>query len=127
MQEFRIKVNGKVYEVEVEEMGNPAPTTEKAAPETVKAVAPAAAQTGAGTGTTPSAEGKETVTAPMPGKILALKVVSGQKVQKGDLLLILEAMKMENEIFAGTDGVVQGIKVSEGAAVDVDDVLLVIV
>ncbi|MFA6661773.1 MAG: biotin/lipoyl-containing protein, partial [Bacilli bacterium] len=74
----------------------------------------------------PAPSGAEVVTAPMPGKIMSIKVAVGQQVKAGDLLLILEAMKMENEIFCGTGGTVKEIRVSEGAAVNPEDVLVVI-
>ena len=101
MRKFAITVNGVAYEVEVEEIGG--------AP--VFAAAPAAA-------------GKETVKAPMPGTINAVKVSNGQAVKKGDVLVILEAMKMENEIMAPCDGTVASVNVSQGATVNTGDVLV---
>ena len=85
MKRFNITVNGKAYDVQVEEVGG------AAAP-----AAPAAAAA--------PAEGAETINAPMPGNVLNVMVKAGDKVAKGDVLLILEAMKMENEIMAPHDG-----------------------
>ena len=86
------------------------------------APAPAAAPKAA-----PAASGSgETVSSPMPGTILDVKVAAGQAVKSGDILFILEAMKMENEIFAPCDGTVSSVAVSKGAAVNPGDVLCVI-
>ena len=108
MRKFAITVNGVSYEVEVEEIGG--------AP--VYAAAPVAAPAPAG------AAGGEPVNAPMPGNILDVKVTVGQSVKNGDTLLILEAMKMENEIKAPKDGVVASIAVSKGTTVNSGDVLV---
>lgn len=128
MRKFNITVNGKVYEVEVEEVGGsstPAAAPRiAAAPSAPRVAAPAPAAPKAAA---PVAEGAETVTAPMPGKIMSLKVSVGQAVKAGDLILVLEAMKMENEIFCEADGTVKEIRVGEGAAVNPGDVLVVIV
>ena len=110
MRKFSITVNGQTYEVEVEEIGGapsfaPAPAAKPAAP----AAAPA---------------GAEAVKAPMPGNILDVKVAAGQNVKKGDVLVILEAMKMENEIMAPRDGVVASVNVSKGATVSTGDLLV---
>ena len=129
MKKFQISVNGKSYEVEVEEIGGapaprvaaPAPVAPKAAPAPATP-APAAPKAAAA----PVPAGAETITAPMPGKIISIKVKAGQAVKEGDLVLTLEAMKMENEIFAGASGTVKEIRVSEGAAVNPGDVLVVI-
>ena len=106
MKKFMIKVNGKVYEVEAEEItgGAAAPAAPAAAP-----AAPA---------------GATTVSAPMPGTINAVKVSAGQTIKKGDVLVILEAMKMENEIMAPADGTVASVNVTKGASVNTGDVLV---
>lgn len=121
MRKFNITVNGNTYEVDVEEVGGvqtsaPVPAAAPAAP-----AAPAAAPKAA-----PSAPvaGANSVTAPMPGTIMSIKVKVGDTVKSGDLVCILEAMKMENEIFANADGKVVGISTSEGASVNTGDVLV---
>ena len=131
MKKFNITVNGKTYEVEVEEVGGavaaaprvsaPAPV---AAPTPAKAAASASAP--APKAATPPPVGAEVISAPMPGKIMNIKVQAGQVVKAGDLILTLEAMKMENEIFCGAAGTVKEVRVSEGAAVNPGDVLVVI-
>ena len=137
MKKFHIRVNGKEYEVEVEEIGgNLSPVTQVNAPivtKTAPVTQPAAPAASQGTKAaapaptaTPASEGAEVVTAPMPGKIMSIKVQVGQQVNAGDLILYLEAMKMENEIFCGTSGTVKEIKVNEGAAVNPGDALVVI-
>lgn len=127
MKKFQVKVNGKAYEVEVEEIsgGTAAKNTVPTAP--VSVIQPAAPAVPKETKpVAPAPAGAEIVTAPMPGKIMSLKVEVGQQVKAGDLLLILEAMKMENEIFCGSEGTVKEIRVSEGTAVNPGDVLVVI-
>ena len=102
MKKYKVNVNGTAYEVEIEEMtGAPA-----AAP--VAAPAPAPAASGAG----------ESITSPMPGNILAVNVAAGDMVKKGQVLMVLEAMKMENEIMAPQDGKVTSVAVAKGAAVE---------
>ena len=122
MRKFNISVNGKSYEVDVEEVGGvstPAPApVQTAAPEPKAAPAPKAAPKAA-----PVAGAKQ-VTAPMPGTIVSVKVNVGDKVEAGTLVAVLEAMKMENEIFAGVDGTVAGISVSAGDSVNSGDVIV---
>jgi len=123
MRKFIVNVNGTSYEVEVEEISgakSAAPVVQ--APATAPAAAPAAAPA-------PKAvpvSGGESVNAPMPGNILEVKVKQGDSVKSGDVLLVLEAMKMENEILAPKDGVIASINVSKGATVNSGDVLCVI-
>ena len=105
MKKYRVNVNGTVYEVELEEITGAAPAASVAA--TAAAPAPAAAPAGG-----------EKVCAPMPGNILAVNVSNGSTVKKGDVLMILEAMKMENEIMAPCDGTVTSVSVTKGAAVE---------
>ncbi len=126
MRKFNITVNGVAYEVEVEEVAAgeasaPAAAAPKAAP---KAAAPAA-KPAAAPKAAPVANGTK-VNAPMPGTILDVKVAQGQAVKKGDVLLILEAMKMENEILAPQDGTVAQVAVSKGASVNSGDPLVVL-
>lgn len=105
MKKYKVNVNGTAYEVEIEEMtGAPAAAPTAAAP----AAAPAPAASGAG----------ESITSPMPGNILAVNVAAGDMVRKGQVLMILEAMKMENEIMAPRDGKVTAVAVTKGAAVE---------
>ena len=107
MKKYRVNVNGTVYEVELEEITGAAPAASVATPAAAPAPAPAAAPAGA-----------EKVSAPMPGNILAVNVTNGTAVKKGPVLMILEAMKMENEIMAPCDGTVTSVSVTKGAAVE---------
>jgi len=114
MKNYTITVNGNVYEVTVEEGFTGAASAPKAAAPAPKA-APAAAPKAA---PAPAAAGSVAVTAPMPGKILGVKASAGQAVKRGQVLLILEAMKMENEIVAPQDGTVASINVAVGDSVE---------
>lgn len=117
MKNYTITVNGTVYDVTVEEgsgTGAPAAAAPKAAP---KAAAPKAAPKASG------GAGAVKVNAPMPGKILDVKASAGQSVKKGDVLMILEAMKMENEVVAPQDGTVASIDVAAGDSVEAGAVL----
>ena len=117
MKTYTITVNGNVYEVTVEEG-----TSTGAAPVAAKAPvakAPAAKAPAKAAG----AAGSVTVTAPMPGKIVKTVAAAGQAVKKGDVLLVLEAMKMENEIVAPQDGTVASINVSAGESVEAGAIL----
>ena len=125
---YKVTLNNRVYEVEVE-MGQAmlideydavapaapaAPTAVPAAPAAPAAVPAAALASG------------EVVKSPMPGNILKINVAPGQKVEEGDVLIVLEAMKMENEIVATKSGTVAQIAVSKGAVVDTGTPLVVI-
>ena len=114
MKNYTITVNGNVYEVTVEEGASTgaAPAPRAAAPVAPKAAPAAPKAAPAGT------QGSVTVAAPMPGKILGVKASVGQAVKKGEVMLILEAMKMEDEIVAPSDGTVASINVSVGDAVE---------
>lgn len=134
MRKFRINVNGKAYEVEVEEMKDgvvsaPAAQAVQAAPAPVAApkAAPAAAPAPAPKAA-PAAvpAGAATVAAPMPGTILSINVKAGDAVKKGQVLCILEAMKMENEIMSGADGTIASVAVSQGDSVNTGQVLFVL-
>lgn len=125
---YVVTLNGKNYEVEVEETDAVITAITDAAPAAAPAAAPTAAPTAAAApaaAPAASAAGVQ-VTAPMPGNILSVNVTMGQAVKRGDVLFILEAMKMENDIVAPEDGVVKQILVQKGAAVDTDAVLAVI-
>lgn len=127
MKKFNVTVNGTVYEVEVNEVGGAAPAAApKAAPAAAPApkVAPAAAP--APKAAAPVAAGAATVKCPMPGKILSVAVSAGTAVKKGDLLLVLEAMKMQNEIYAPQDGTVSDVRVSANQTVATGDILVVL-
>ena len=125
MRKFKVNVNGSVYEVEVEELqGAPAASAPAAAP--VPAAAPAAPAPAAPAAPVAANAGQETVSSPMPGTILDVKVSVGSAVKSGDVLVILEAMKMENEIRAGRDGKIVAVNVAKGATVDSGDALCVI-
>lgn len=121
MKNYRITVNGNVYDVAVEELGG-APSV---APAPVMMSAPVAAPVAAmaAPAAKSSGTGSVKIPAPMPGKILSIKVKVGDAVKKGDVLMILEAMKMENEVVALEDGTVASIDVAEGAMVEASDVL----
>lgn len=122
MKYYNITVNGVAYSVSVEETAAgvaPVAAAAPAAPAVPKAApAPAAAPKAA------SAAGAVTVKAPMPGNILDVKVSAGASVKAGDVLVILEAMKMENEIVAPQDGTVASINVNKGDTVNSGDVLV---
>lgn len=111
MKNLKITVNGVSYDVQVEEQGGTAPA---AAP---VAAAPAAAPAPQAAPAAPAASG-EVISSPMPGTIVSVNVTNGQSVKSGDTLIILEAMKMENEIVAPRDGVVAGISVNKGESVE---------
>lgn len=134
MNRYKVTVNGTAYDVLVEDMGGaqagyapvaqPAPAAVApvaAAP--VPAPAPVAAPIPAAA---PAPAGASVVEAPMPGKILKISVAVGASVSSGDVLLILEAMKMENEISAPAGGTVREIRAREGDSVNTGDVLIVL-
>ena len=120
MKKYLVKVNGNQYEVEVEEVGGSAPVAAAAAPSAPAPSAPAPAPRAAA----PAAAGASSVTAPMPGTILKVNVNVGDSVKKGQVLCVLEAMKMENEIVASVDGVVTSVNVTKGTSVNAGDVLV---
>ncbi len=124
---YKITLKGRTYEVEVEhgeamlvdeyDAIAPAPAAAPAAAPVAAASAPAAA---------PAAVAGTPVTAPLPGNVLEVKVKPGENVKSGQLLVLIEAMKMENEVFAPADGVVKQILAQKGAMVATGDTLLVI-
>lgn len=110
MKKYRVNVNGSLYEIEIEEMSAPATMSAPAAAPAASA-APAAPAA-------PVPAGGTQINAPMPGTILDVRVQAGQSVRKGDILFILEAMKMENEIMSPCDGKITGVNVRKGDAVE---------
>ena len=122
MKKYNVTVNGTAYEVTLEAVdasevkAAPAQSAQAPSPAPAPAVAPAA----------PVSGGKETITSPMPGNILNVNVTHGAAVKKGDVLMILEAMKMENEIMSPCDGTVLSVNVTKGATVETGAVLCVI-
>lgn len=128
---YKVTLNNRVYEVEVEQgeamlvneyelaapaVAAPAAAPVAVAPAAVPAAAPAAGALAAG----------EVITSPMPGNILKINITQGQKVNEGDVLIVLEAMKMENEISATKSGTVAQINVTKGAVVETGTPLVVI-
>jgi biotin carboxyl carrier protein len=116
MKKYRVTVNGTVYEIELEELTGAAP-----APTAAPAAAPAPAAPAAA-----APAGGEQVTSPMPGNILAVNVAAGDTVKRGQVLMVLEAMKMENEIMCPCDGRVVSVNTSKGATVESGTLLCVI-
>ena len=120
MKRFTVTVNGTAYDVVVEEVSEgAAPATPAAAPKAASAPKAAPAPKKAA-----GAQGSVQVKAPMPGNILKVNVKAGDKVTKGAVVAVLEAMKMENEIFAPEDGTVVSVEVAQGTAVTADQVLI---
>ena len=128
---YKVTLNNRVYEVEVEqgeamlvneyELAAPAVAASAAAPVAVASAAAPAAAPAAG-----ALAAGEVITSPMPGNILKINVTQGQKVNEGDVLIVLEAMKMENEISATKSGTVAQISVTKGAVVETGTPLVVI-
>ena len=114
MKKYRVTVNGTAYEIELEELTGAAPAP----------AAPAAAPTPAPAVAAPA--GGEKVTSPMPGTILSVNVAVGDAVKRGQVLMVLEAMKMENEIMCPCDGKIASVNTSKGASVESGTLLCVI-
>ncbi len=124
MRRFNVTVNGVSYDVVVEEVGaaTPAPVATPA-PTPIAAPAPVAAPAPKAPVSTGSACATS-IKAPMPGTIMKVNTTVGASVKKGDVLCVLEAMKMENDICAPADGTVASVNVQKGASVNTDDVLV---
>ena len=115
MKKYNVTVNGTAYEITLEVVDVADVKATPAAPAAAPAPAPVAAPAGG-----------ETVSSPMPGTILGVNVQNGATVKKGDVLMILEAMKMENEIMAPCDGTIASVNVQKGSSVETGAVLCVI-
>ena len=126
MKKYNITVNGNSYEVEVEEIGGAPGLAPVAVPASAPAAAPApaasAASAPAASAAAPSAEAT-VVESPMPGTIMNVMKKAGDSVANGDVVLILEAMKMENEIVSPAAGVIDTVAVTKGTAVNAGDLL----
>lgn len=121
---YIVSLNGKNYEVEVNE-SEAVLLSESAAPVAAPVAAPAAPVASAPAAAPVAADGTK-VASPMPGTILSVAVSVGQSVKAGDVLMVLEAMKMENDIVAPCDATVKQILVSKGSTVNTDDILAVL-
>ena len=119
MKKYNITVNGTTYEVIVEEVENVDPVITSAAP-----AVPAPTPKATPKISTPAANGSTPITAPMPGTILDVKVSLGQSIRKGDVICVLEAMKMENDIPPPQDGTVASVNVQKGSNVNANDVII---
>ncbi len=122
MKKYKVNVNGTAYEITLEVMDE----VPAAASAPVAAPAPAAAPAATPAPAAAPAAGGETVASPMPGTILSVNVTAGATVKKGDVLMILEAMKMENEIMCPVDGTIASVNVTKGSTVETGTVLCVI-
>ncbi len=120
MKQFNVTVNGTTYDVVVDEVKAAAAPAPAAAPKAAAAPAPAAKPAA------PVAAGAETVKCPMPGKILSVAVTAGQAVKKGEVLCVLEAMKMQNEIYAPHDATVTDVRVAANQTVSTGEDLIVL-
>ncbi|MBQ6837466.1 MAG: biotin/lipoyl-binding protein [Clostridia bacterium] len=129
---YNVTLNGKIYEVDVTETDavvtgiSQVPVSTVAAPVAAAAPAPAPVATAPAAAPAPASADGTQVKAPMPGTILAVKKNVGDAVKAGDVIVVLEAMKMENDIVAPCDGTVKSINAPKGSSVNTDDVLAVI-
>ena len=124
MKKYNITVNGTSYEVLVEEVSADGVSSAPVSTPVVNSTPKAAASTEKKAPAQSGKQGSVTVTAPMPGTILDVKVSVGQSVKKGETVAVLEAMKMENEIPAPNDGVIASVNVQKGSSVNANDVLV---
>ena len=133
MKYYTITVNGNTYEVSVEEntgsavipqaVQAPKPVMQAASAPAPKAAVKQPVSTPKPASSAPSAAGSVQVKSPMPGKILSIKANPGQAIKKGEVILILEAMKMENEIVSPSDGTIASVNVTSGQSVEAGDLL----
>ena len=137
MKKYKVTLNGRTYEVEVEagkamlvdeyEAYAPAPAASAPASAPAAAAAPAAPAASTAPAAAPAVQAAgETITAPMPGNILRIEVTNGAAVKAGQILIVLEAMKMENEILAPRDGTVAQTLVQKGSTVETGSPLVVL-
>ncbi len=124
IKKFRIVLDGVAHEVEVEELGGAAVSSAPAVPAPAPKAAPAAPAAPAPAPKAAPAGGAGAITAPLQGTILDVAVSAGQAVKAGQILVVIEAMKMENEIVAPADGTVVSVSVQKGAAVASGDLLV---
>lgn len=115
-RKFRIKIDGKIFEAEVEEISG-----EEVGKPVVKTKETPSSQIAP-----PSTKAGKSIVAPMPGKIIKINVSKGQKIKKGDVILVIEAMKMEQEINSSLEGTVTDLQVSEGDMVKKEQILIVL-
>lgn len=128
MKKFQITFKGQVYELDVEEISSAAPGVKKAVSTPIPAPTPVPTpvlSSPAVPQTTAAPAGAQTVLAPMPGKILGMNVKVGDSIKRGDIVCILEAMKMQNEIMATQDGIVSDVRAAVGQIMSTGDVIIV--
>ena len=129
---YTVKLNQKIYEVEIEKAGAVVPAATPQTQPTPAAAQPStpipqAAIPSSGSGNVNSIPSNTEIESPMPGKILSISATVGQQVNAGQCLMVLEAMKMENDMVAPRDGTVKQILVSQGTMVNTGDILAVLI
>ena len=125
-KKFNVTVNGTTYEVEVEEVKSSGGAPKAPAPKAAPAPAPAPKAAPAAAPKVAAGAGEHSIDAPMPGKVIKLVAAEGQAVKAGEVLLILEAMKMQNEITADADGTVKKFNVAAGQSVKAHESLVIL-
>ncbi|MCL4494117.1 MAG: biotin/lipoyl-binding protein [Firmicutes bacterium] len=125
VRKFRIRVNGVEYDVEAEEIGTEPLSVQPSAPR-ISTTPPIVAPEPPRSAPVIMHDGETVIEAPLPGAVLDVKVQEGQRVDVGQVLIILEAMKMENEVTAPVSGKIKSLRVQKGSAVDANEVLVII-